>query len=183
MKKCSAFILLACVFGLLTTERVAAAPVTWDFQATSCSNFGGAGCVAAQQYPALLATLTLPGPDSAGSAFWAVDPVTPPVYTGDSFVLDFSARYRPLSPAFAGNGGNRDGCGPKQICDFNLSWTETAGQLTALSIDVEAFSDGFGIPTGPGGVFGLHGGAIGSDDTYFGLPGARLLAAFPSLSA
>jgi hypothetical protein len=36
------------------------------FQATSCSNFG---CVAAQQYPALLATLTVPGPDSAGSAF------------------------------------------------------------------------------------------------------------------
>ena len=41
MKKCSALIVLACVFALLTTERVAAAPVTWDFIATSCSNLPG----------------------------------------------------------------------------------------------------------------------------------------------
>jgi hypothetical protein len=33
MKKGSAFILLACIFGLLTTERGVAAPVTWDFEA------------------------------------------------------------------------------------------------------------------------------------------------------
>jgi hypothetical protein len=73
MKKCSAFILLACVFGLLTTERVAAAPVTWDFVATSCTAVipnPPFGCVATQHYPALVATLTLAGPDSSGSAFW-----------------------------------------------------------------------------------------------------------------
>jgi hypothetical protein len=65
-------VVLACIFGLLTTERVAAAPVTWNFEATSCAiiypalPFGG--CSPTQQYPALLATLTLDGPDSSGSA-------------------------------------------------------------------------------------------------------------------
>jgi hypothetical protein len=50
-----------------------AAPVVWDFEATSCTVVYGAsfgGCDPAQQYPALLATLTLPGPDSSGSAVW-----------------------------------------------------------------------------------------------------------------
>ena len=86
MKKCSALTVLACVFALLTAERVAAAPVSWDFVATSCG-----GCIPrlGQQYPFELASLTLSGPDSSGLASYnPIDPFEQITLTGDSFSFD-----------------------------------------------------------------------------------------------
>ncbi len=151
--------------ALLACAGVAhAAPVVWDFEATGCT---GAACTIPhtpdQQYPVLFAVLTLPGPDSAGSAFWGGDPVgdPPPVYTGDSFSLAFSDQFPVLSSDFAGGS-----CHERGICDFNLSWTEVAGQLTALSIVVDAFTDSMGDPSRPDGRFGLAGGPIAALGTY-----------------
>jgi len=94
MKKCSALILLACAFALLTAERVAAAPVTWDFIATSCvgpaQTLGAGGCEPSPQYPLVLATLTLSGPDSSGEASYGPFG-QPPRSSGDPFAFDLVA--------------------------------------------------------------------------------------------
>jgi hypothetical protein len=168
MNKCSALILLACIFALLMAEQVVAAPVTWDFVANSCTADGG--CVSGQHYPAVLATLTLPGSDSSGSAVWSG--TGPATYTGDSFSLDFSSGYHALTPAFTENAPPFGECEvPRQICQFDLSWSESAGQLDALSLYVNAFNDTFG--SGPGrSAFGLNGGEIASDNIYLGATGA-----------
>ena len=63
--------------------------------------------------------------------------------------------------------GNRECIGGRDICDFDLAWSETAGQHTALSIAVDGYHDNFGDLSVPGGVFGLKGGVIATDDTYF----------------
>jgi predicted outer membrane lipoprotein len=138
MNKCSAFILLACAFGLLTAERVEAAPVEWDFIATGCSTYyQGNGCVAEQHYPVTLATLTLPGPDSSGTARY--DEGWPaPVYTGDSFALDWNAYFPPLTPSFY---PPHTFCEAGIVCDFGLRWSESGGQLTDLLISVRAVND------------------------------------------
>jgi hypothetical protein len=162
MNKCSAFILLACAFGLLTAERVEAAPVEWDFIATGCtpsSSFYGGGCLSGQHYPVTLATLTLPGPDSSGTAVfggWGPGSTYPARYTGNSFVLEWS-NYRPLTPAFTQNPGPFGECesNPLDICQFDLSWSEHAGQLDALHLYVNGFDDTF---TG-----GLAGVIVASD--------------------
>ena len=173
MNKCSALIWLACIFALLMAEHVVAAPVTWDFVANSCSTFSGTGCDPKQQYPALIATLTLTGPDSSGSAVWAG--TGRPAYAGDDFSLDFSSRYAPLTQTFAGNPTPFGECeGPRQICEFDLSWSETAGVLDAVDVLVNGFNDSLGEVGAPGGTFGLRGGLIGTDDTYFGAFGPGL---------
>jgi hypothetical protein len=161
MKKYSALILLPCAFSLLTAERVEAAPVEWDFIATGCT-FGG--CISGQHYPVTLATLTLPGPDSSGSARF--DGFTgPATYIGDSFVLDFNADYRPLTPAFVPV--PISDCTPRRICNFDLAWSEVAGELTALRLYVNGFNDTLeGLGNGP---FGLGGGVVASDNIYYGV--------------
>jgi len=63
-----------------------AAPVTWSFFETGCTDqLHGGNCTPPQPFG--LATLVLPGPTSAGSAFWQGDPRVAPVYTGDSFAF------------------------------------------------------------------------------------------------
>ena len=169
--KCSALILLACIFALLMAEQVVAAPVTWDFVANSCSTFSGTGCDPKQQYPALIATLTLTGPDSSGSAVFNGG-AGPATYAGDSFSLDFSSSYRALTPAFTENPTPFGECEvARQICQFDLSWSESAGQLDALSLYVNAFNDALGSGIGRD-AFGLNGGEIASDNIYLGATGA-----------
>jgi hypothetical protein len=152
MNKCSAFILPACVFALLTAERVAAAPVTWDFIATGCT-YGN--CLSGQHYPVTLATLILPGPDSSGTAVfggWGPGSVYPAQYTGDSFVLEWSDRPA-LTPAFTQNNepfGECEHLG--EMCQFDLSWSEHAGQLDALRLSVYGIEDSFLFPAWPGSV-------------------------------
>src|SRR5205085_12432312 len=100
MNKCSALIWLACIFALLMAEHVVAAPGTWDFVANACSTFSGTGCDAKQQYPALIATLTLRGPDSAGAAAWAGP--RPPAYGRAGSSRGFSSRCRRRAQSRAG---------------------------------------------------------------------------------
>jgi hypothetical protein len=115
-------------------------------------------------------TLVLPGPTSAGTAIW--DGVNPPVYTGDSFILNVPFT-RSLTPAFMGNPGPfgpgcSDAFARSAICDFNISWSETAGALTSVSITIDAVNDDIGGAAGPPHVFGLTGGPIASDLTLGG---------------
>jgi hypothetical protein len=177
MQRYSAFILVACAFALLTTERVEAAPVIWDFVATGCTSnqqFANSlfveGCDPRQTYPVVLATLTLTGPDSSGSAIFNGG-FGPAIYTGDSFALDFSLNYQSITPAFVQNPTPFGECEvPHQICSFDLSWSESVGQLDAISIAVNAFNDAFGGL--PGKPFGLAGGDVASDNVYIGAGGA-----------
>ena len=151
-----------------------ASPVTWSFYETAITSCQEPlNCVLPPQ-PFVLMTMTLPGPTSAGTADWGgSSPPSVPVYTGDSFALSlpFDVIRGPvvLTPAFAGNPGGLD-ClqsplGSHALCDFDISWSETAGVLTAISISVEGPTDFVGGLTinvifGP---FGLTGGPVGSD--------------------
>jgi hypothetical protein len=148
---------------------VGATSVTWSFYETaitSCSNPGS--CVLPQ--PFVFMTLALPGPTSNGTATW-LGTVNQPVYTGDSFTLTTGASFiRPLSPAFMGGASNPSGsacANGGDICDFNISWSETAGQLTAVDINIDLVSDNIGGMAGRG-AFGLTGGPIASDGTLGG---------------
>jgi hypothetical protein len=147
MKKYSALILLPCAFALLAAERVGAAPVEWDFIATGCTpSEAYHHCLSGQHYPVTLATLTLPGPDSSGTAVfggWGPGSTYPARYTGDGFILEWSD-WRPLTPAFTQNNEPFGECeGPPEICQFNLSWSEHAGQLDELHLYVNGEQDTF----------------------------------------
>lgn len=151
-----------------------ASPVTWSFYETgitSCNSPLPFGCVLPPQ-PFVLMTLTLPGPTSAGTATW-LGTGTQPVYTGDSFTLTVPFT-RPLTPAFAGDASNPGGipCSNgfrETICDFNISWSETAGDLTSVGITFDAVNDNIGEFAGIGrGAFGLTGGPLASDGTLGG---------------
>ena len=152
-----------------------ASPVTWSFYETgitSCNSPSAFSCVLPPQ-PFVLMTLTLPGPTSTGTAIWQGSPSLP-VYTGDSFALPLpflTLHPGTLTPAFAGaasNVGGRD-CldnfvGSAALCDFNISWAENAGVLTAISINVDAIDDNIGGLGGhPPPFFGLTGGPLASD--------------------
>jgi hypothetical protein len=74
-----------------------------------------------------------------------------------------------LTPAFAGATSNPGGLdcqdsfvGSGALCDFNISWAENAGVLTAISINVDAIDDDIGGFAGRG-PFGLTGGPVASD--------------------
>jgi hypothetical protein len=55
------------------------------------------------------------------------------------------------------------------VCDFDISWSENAGSLTAISIVIDMALDNIGGSlAGPGGPFGLTGGPIASDGTIGG---------------
>ena len=150
-----------------------ASPVTWSFYETgitSCNSPSAFSCVLPPQ-PFVLMTLTLPGPTSTGTAIWQGSPSLP-VYTGDSFALPLpflTLHPATLTPAFAGaasNIGGRD-CldnfvGSGALCDFNISWAESAGVLTAISINVDAIDDSIG-GMAERGSFGLTGGPLASD--------------------
>jgi hypothetical protein len=112
--------------GVALVGSAAAAPVEWDF-------------IDAGSH-ITVASLTLTGPDSTGSASW---PLLSPTatYTGDSFSFNYDfPHHQPLTPAFA---PDAFGCGARyQLCDFRISWSESANQLTAIDIQVDAFDDG-----------------------------------------
>ncbi len=160
------------VIGFMAPVAAYATPVTWSFYETgitSCNSPSPRSCVLPPQ-PFVLMTLTLPGPTSNGTATW--DGVNPPVYTGDSFILTlpFTA---PLTPAFVGDASNPGGGGCHTfggsraiVCDFEISWFETAGDLTSVNINIDALDDNIGGAAG--GPFGLTGGWLASDATLGG---------------
>jgi hypothetical protein len=150
--------LLACAFALLTAERVAAAPVNWDFIATSCSLVADipSDCNPAQQYPLVLATLSLTGPDSSGEASIGLFPTS-----GDPFAFDLVAAQG------LGTGismfSTADPTGPlvgfpptPWVVDYAIAWTEVAGVLTSVSVSLDTIQDSL---IG----FGLTGGLVASD--------------------
>src|SRR5712672_1806491 len=168
------------VVGLTAPAAAYAAPVTWSFYETAITFCATppipalAACVLPPQ-PFVLMTLALPGPTSNGTATWlgtgvGHGPGTVPVYTGVSFVLTLPFA-RPLTPAFMGDASNpggvgcRDSGGRSTICDFNISWSETGGDLTSVRIILDAVHDDIGGAIGGTGPFGLTGGSLVSDAT------------------
>lgn len=153
--------------AIVVAGAAQASPVAWDFVATGCSDVQdeGNGCVPAQAYPATVTELTLPGLDSSGSAEWSdqwgAGPQTP-VFTGNGFSLDWDSDYAPLTPAFADYGQFACG-GIHQLCGFDVSWSEVAGRLDALSVQVSGVSDTVRL--------GLGGGTVASDNVYHGSGG------------
>src|SRR5438876_9470805 len=99
----------ALIFALIGATGLAHqthATVIWSFYETSISCFTGSCFLPAQPY--VLATLTLPGPTSAGTAKWQGGPVGPaPVYTGSDFLLTLPFTH--LSPALTGPGCDPSG--------------------------------------------------------------------------
>lgn len=151
-----------------------ATPVTWSFHETACTDLGIGGGNCTPPQPFVLAALVLPGPTSAGSAFWQGSPSVAPVYTGDSFAfMVFSPlAIQTLTPAFTGSNQCN---GQPTICDFDLSWSEIAGQLVAVSINFDAFHDDIGGLAG--GSFGLTGGRIATDTLLGGCIASQCLVA------
>jgi hypothetical protein len=156
------------IIGLTAPIAASATPVTWSFYETAITSCNGS-CVLPPQ-PFVLTTLILPGPTSAGTGTW--DGVSPPVYTGDNFTLTVPVEHGLLlvSPAFTGNpviGSCGESPLPSTICDFDISWSETAGDLTAVRINIDAVNDNIGGLAGRG-AFGLTGGPLASDGTLGG---------------
>src|ERR1700738_4288535 len=124
-----------------------ASPVTWSFYETGITSCNSPRDCMLPRQPFVLMTLTLPGPTSSGTATW-LGTGTQAVYTGDSFTLTVPFT-RPLTPAFAGDASNPGGIpcsdgGRATICDFNISWSETAGDLTSVSINIDTVNDDIG---------------------------------------
>ena len=156
MNKLAALILsIAALVGVIGPAPAGATPVTWSFHETaitSCDNPGN--CVLPPQ-PFVFMTLALPGPTSNGTATW-LGTGSQPVYTGDSFTLMVPFT-QPLTPAFAGDasqipaGTDCSNGFHTTICDFNISWSEVAGVLTSISINIDAVNDNIGGLAGPSG--------------------------------
>jgi PEP-CTERM motif len=162
--------ILATLIGVIGPGPAGATPVTWSFYETAITSCDNPGSCALPPQPYVLMTLALPGLTSNGTATW-LGTVNQPVYTGDSFTLTTRASFmRPLTPAFMGGASNpsRSACANGgDICDFNISWSETAGQLTAVDINIDLVSDNIGGMAGRGAC-GLTGGPIASDGTLGG---------------
>ena len=142
--------------AVLTTATVnqAHSTVTWSFFETGISCFTGPSCTLPPQ-PFVFATLTLPGPISEGTALWRGAGFSPPVYTGDEFVFSFDFGLYRLTPAFNGDQGGA-ACGFSvmrlTICDFDISWSATASELSiAITFDA-AFDAIFRFRTNQGFV-------------------------------
>ena len=162
---------LAALIGAIGPAPAGATPVTWSFFETAITSCNSPGNCVLPPQPFVFMTLALPGPTSNGTATW-LGTGSLPVYTGDSFILTTEAHFVPsLTPAFAGDVSNPGGAscsnGPAGICDFNISWSETAGVLTSLSINFDSVFDSIGGLAGRG-AFGLTGGPIASDGTLGG---------------
>jgi hypothetical protein len=156
------------VIGLTAPVVASAAPVTWSFYETAITSCNSPRDCMLPPQPFVLMTLALPGPTSNGTATW-LGTGSQPVYTGDPFTLTVPFT-RPLTPSFAGNPGG-DNCNDflirSLICDFNISWTETAGDLTSVAINLDAVNDDIGGFAGLG-AFHLTGGPLASDGTLGG---------------
>jgi hypothetical protein len=156
------------IAAIWLTSPVAAdaAPVTWNFYETGCVaelGLSTSPCKLPPQ-PYAIASLTLPGPTSSGSAqaygyaLYPNLPAAPPILTGGgndfTFVLNGTASK--LTPSdLIGPGKNNPGYFPDAIDHYDISWTEIAGQLTKVSVYFLTEANEISV--------GLNGGFIGSD--------------------
>lgn len=154
------------LIALVIAVPASAAPITFDFNATTCTTVGpGFPCVLTNT---LIATLTLPNTTSSGSGVW--DGTNPPVYTGDNFTLTYGGPIPGPYVVPPANTNPDPGCVAGLICFFDISWNEINSQLTAVSIEVHGLNQDIGLPNiAPGASpFGLTGGSIASDGDYNG---------------
>jgi len=168
MYKLLSFALAAAAFAAL--PRPAGAIITWTFYETSCSPgsngvpcpapAGVAGGAPQVTFPYPLATLTLPDTTSAGSAIW-YGAGAAPVYTGDAFTFSGGGA---LSPAFSGPACSIF-CGPGYPVEFDLSWNETPGGLSASIFLLTANNE---IAINNGSALGPAGYWVGSDNILGG---------------
>src|SRR5215469_9071225 len=90
MKAIRTFIALAVAVGAAALSEQAGATVVWSFFETGITCANPATCSTppptVPRQPYVFMTLTLPGPTSSGTADWEGF-LTPPVFTGDFFVL------------------------------------------------------------------------------------------------
>jgi hypothetical protein len=64
------------------------------------------------------------------------------------------------------------------MCDFDVSWSETAGDLTSVRINIDAVFDNIGGLAGsPHTFFGLTGGPLASDTTLGGCGDTQCIVA------
>ena len=89
-------------------------------------------------------------------------PSPPPVLTGDTnFSLSFE-EVLPIAPPTYGTNEVPCFSGIKEICQYDISWSETNGQLDNIAINIFAGATQigafFGLP-----VFGLTGGGVATD--------------------
>src|SRR5260370_4974655 len=167
MKKLAALILsiatLAALVGVIGPAPAGATPVTWSFHETAITSCNNPGNWVLTPQPFVFMTLALPGPTSNGAATW-LGTGSQAVYTGDSFTVTVPFT-QPLMPAFAGDasqipaGTDCSNGFHTTICDFNVSWSEVAGVLTSISINIDGVNDNIGGLARPPG-FHLIGGAI-----------------------
>ena len=133
MYKLLSLALAAAAFAALPLP--AGANITWTFYETSCRpGSSGISCPAPAGYvgpgvpsitfPYPLATLTLPGTTSSGTALWYGSPGPGPTYLGDSFTFIAGGN---LSQTFTGLVCG----GPACPVEFDLTWNETPGNLIA----------------------------------------------------
>jgi MYXO-CTERM domain-containing protein len=108
-----------------------------------------------------------------------------PVYTGDSFAFTVPSALpsiQPLTPAFT---GSSQCSGGHDICDFDISWSETAGQLTAVQITFDSFDDSIdlGLTRGQTASDNVLGGCVTSQCAVAGFWQSNLLLSEPGSAA
>ena len=141
------------------------ATVTWSFYETSCTPISGGGTCS--PFTDALASLTLPGATSTGSADWTGSLLTPPVLTGDTDFTFTPSRGDPIAPpdygfnSLCAMGGGET---PETVCRYDINWSETAGVLTAIGITYQTVSVAEILN------LGLTGAIIASDNSIGGCP-------------
>jgi hypothetical protein len=166
---------LALIFNILIVSFAHAAPVTWTFYETSCvvppvglpgacggpapPGLPGSGVVGPipTSPPLAVGTLTLPGPNSVGTAMY--NPPNPPVLSGDgdNFSLEFGFPVESDTGLFL-NPPTKLGLYPIYSY-YDVSWDEFDGVLGYVQI---LYATGPDLLTGNADV-GLDGGEVSSD--------------------
>ena len=143
------------------------ATVIWSFYETGITGCNSGHCSPPAQ-PFVLMSFTLPDATSNGSASWTGYPALP-VVTDLYFTFQLATGERIAPPNFAYDPACAPSFGllcqgPTTIDDYHISWNEVAGQLEAVSIQLDANNETVGFVSGFGG-FGLSGGGFASDGT------------------
>jgi hypothetical protein len=148
-------LLLSALLSVWIGTVARADPVIQTFYETGCTPlaFSGSFCGPITA-PLALGALTLPGPDSSGSAsFNGINPASL-MLTGDgnafSFMFGISSQTAGITLAPSMLEPIDEG--------YSIQWSETAGQLTDISVS-------YHTPNGGAGV-GLLGAQIGNDGTF-----------------
>jgi len=160
-------IALAVATVLIALAPAANATVVWTFYETGCT-----GCLPMPPPPIAIATLTLSGPDSAGSAIWepgthaGIPVAAPPMLFGDT--TNFSLFFSTAAIVPPSYGYNNFQCGlvvfaHSVLCDYDISWSEQNGQLNAVAINLNSQDTQIGNPRFQ--TFGLTGGSVATDGT------------------